>query len=191
MRQWTGRSFLIAITLCLLSLATHAQAQQNLLANPGFESDYSGRMGRGDFNFPAGWDGWWTDAPHTQDWMNVPPTGYPHGGPFRRSGVQMPRVSPKVEVHLRRRHCNESQIFRLGQSCEVVHGSISKTMTAQMHRFASALAAMWVQMSMARSHGHPGKNASMDYRQISIEHTATGGEVTLFIYATQTWPNDP
>lgn len=189
MRRWTGRSILITMTLSLLSLLP-VQAQQNLLQNPGFESGYSGRMGRGDFNFPDAWDGWFTDAPHNEAWMNVPPTGYPHNGPFRRSGTNAQSIAkgggsftaaalqrvPNIPagavvrgsawVYIENNDGTNAQV-RIGIGSNVgtnVYGAVT-----------------WSQWEK-RLNGQ---------QQISIDHVATGGEVTIFIYATQTWPNDP
>jgi LysM repeat protein len=185
----TGRSILITLAFCLLTFLP-VQAQENMLQNPGFETDYSGRMGRGDFNFPTGWHGWYTDSPHTEHWMNVPPTGYPHNGPFRRSGTNAQSIAkgggsftaaaiqrvPNIPagavvrgsawVYLENNEGTNAQV-RIGIGSNVVtdvYGDIT-----------------WSDWEKRLNGQH----------QISIEHVATGGEVSIFIYATQTWANDP
>ncbi len=189
MRRWTGRSLLITLTLCLLSLLP-VQAQENLLVNPGFESDYSGRMGRGDFTFPAGWDGWFTDAPHTEDWMNVPPTGYPHNGPFKRSGTNAQSIA-KGGGTFTAAALQRVQDIPAGS---VVRGSAwvyieNKDGTnAQVRIGVGSNVGTNVNGAITWSSWEKRVNG---LHQISVDHVATGGEVTIVIYATQTWPNDP
>lgn len=189
MRRWTTRIGVLLMMTCFLGIVP-AQAQQNLLVNAGFESDYSGRAGRGDFNFPSGWDGWWTDAPSTEAWMNVPPTGYPHSGPFRRSGA------------------NAQSIAKGGGSFTAAAIQIVDNIPAG----AQLQGSVWVyiengQGANAQVRIGIGSNVGNNVygnitwsdwekdlnslQQISVTHTATGGSVSLFIYATQTWPNDP
>ncbi|MBC7809497.1 MAG: SH3 domain-containing protein [Burkholderiales bacterium] len=58
----------------------------NLLQDAGFDSNYTGR-GRSDLNIPAAWEIWVASAPHNENWMNLPPVGFPHnGGPEVQSG---------------------------------------------------------------------------------------------------------
>jgi LysM repeat protein len=189
MRRWTGRSVLITITLCLLSFLP-VQAQQNLLQNPGFESGYSGRMGHGDFNFPSGWDGWFTDAPHTEAWMNVPPTGYPHNGPFRRSGTNSQSIAKGGGTF------TAAALQRVPDipAGAVVRGSAwvfienNDGTNAQVRIGVGSNVGTNVYGAITWSGWEKRLNGQ---QQISIDHIATGGEVTIFIYATQTWPNDP
>ena len=189
MRRWTGHNFLIILTFCLLSFLP-VQAQENLLQNPGFESDYSGRMGRGDFNFAAGWDGWFTDAPHTEAWMNVPPTGYPHSGPFRRSGTNAQSIA-KGGGTFTAAALQRVQNIPAGA---VVRGSAwiyienNEGTNAQVRIGVGSNVGTNVNGAVTWSAWEKRLNG---LQQISVDHVATGGEVTIFIYATQTWPNDP
>jgi len=189
MRRWTGRSFLITLTFCLLSFLP-VQAQENLLLNPGFESDYSGRMGRGDFNFAAGWDGWFTDAPHTEAWMNVPPTGYPHSGPFKRSGTNAQSIA-KGGGTFTAAALQRVQDIPAGA---VVRGSAwiyienNNGTNAQVRIGVGSNVGTNVNGAITWSAWEKRING---LHQISVDHVATGGEVTIVIYATQTWPNDP
>lgn len=189
MWRWTKHSLLMMILTCMLGLYP-VQAQQNLLQNPGFESDYSGRMGRGDFNFPAGWDGWWTDAPSTEAWMNVPPTGYPHSGPFRRSGTNSQSIAKGAGTF------TAAAIQRVQDipAGAVVRGSVwvyienAEGSNAQVRIGVGSNVGTNVYGDISWSGWERRLNG---LHQISVEHVATGGEVTIFIYATQTWPNDP
>ncbi|MBC7811792.1 MAG: LysM peptidoglycan-binding domain-containing protein, partial [Burkholderiales bacterium] len=72
------RALLAALWLSVLLIAgLPAFAQDNLLTNPGLEEPFTGR-GRGDLNIPSGWNLWVANAPQTEVWMNLTPTGYPH-----------------------------------------------------------------------------------------------------------------
>lgn len=189
MRRWTGRTFLIILTCCLLSFLP-IQAQENLLTNPGFETDYSGRMGRGDFNFAAGWDGWFTDAPHTEAWMNVPPTGYPHSGPFRRSGTNAQSIAKgggtfTAAAFQRVQNIPEGAVVR-GSAWVYIENNDGTN--AQVRIGIGSNVGTNVNGAITWSAWEKRLNG---LQQISIDHVATGGEVTIFIYATQTWPNDP
>jgi LysM repeat protein len=189
MRRWTRRSVFILMTFCLLSLLP-VQAQQNLLQNPGFETDYGGRMGRGDFTFPAGWDGWFTESPKTEYWMNVPPTGYPHNGPFRRSGNTAQSIAKgggSFTAAALQRVANipagavvRGTAFVYLENNEGTNAQVRIGIGSNVGTNPNG-AVTWSEWEK-RLNGH---------HQISVEHVAAGGEVTLFIYATQTWANDP
>lgn len=189
MWRWTKHSLFFTILFCLVGLLP-IQAQQNLLQNPGFESDYSGRTGRGDFNFPSGWDAWWSNAPHTEAWMNVPPNAYPHTGPFKRSGSNAQSIG-KGGGTFTAAALQRVQNIPAGA---VVRGSAwvfieNKEGTyAQVRIGIGSNVGTNVNGAITWSGWETALNT---HRQISVEHVATGGEVTLFIYATQTWPNDP
>ena len=82
---------LLAVFLMLIGVSA-AQAQTNLLENPGFErggeyrqissSEEDGTI----FNVAPGWTGWIAETPKTESWMNEPPNGYPHSGSYKHSG---------------------------------------------------------------------------------------------------------
>lgn len=189
MPRWIQRFVMVGLFFALLSIFP-VMAQSNLLQDPGFENNYSGRMGRGDFNFPAAWDGWWTDAPHSESWMNVAPNGYPHPGGFKRSGSysqsiskgsgtftaaafqQVNDIAPGAKlrasafVYIENNNGANSQV-RIGIGSNVgtnVYGDIT-----------------WSDWT----------KSLRSWQEITVDHTATGGSVTVFIFATQTWPNDP
>ncbi len=188
-RRWTKRHILITLTLCLLSILP-VQAQQNLLQNPGFESNYSGRMGRGDFTFPAGWDGWWTDAPRTEAWMNVAPNAFPHSSYFKRSGANAQSISKGGGTFTAAalQQVNDIPAGAIVRGTAWVLIENGDGANAQVRIGIGSNVGTNVYGAITWSGWTKQRN---EYQQISIEHTATGGSVTLFIYATQTWPNDP
>lgn len=189
MRRRTGRTVLIIMTLCLLSMLP-VQAQQNLLQNPGFEDDYSGRMGRGDFTFPAFWEAWFTESPRTEAWMNVPPTGYPHNGPFRRSGNTAQSIAKgggsfTAAAFQRVQNIPAGAIVR---GTAYVYLENNEGTNAQVRIGIGSNVGTDVNGAITWSDWEKRLNG---LHQIAVEHVALGGEVTLFIYTTQTWPNDP
>lgn len=188
MWRWTRHSLIITVLLCLLSILP-VQAQQNLLRNPGFEDNYSGR-GRGDFNFPEFWEGWWNDSPRTEAWMNVAPTGYPHTGPFRRSGTNAQSIAKgggtfTAAAIQRVQNVPAGAILR-GSAWVFIENSNGTNAQVRIglgsnvgdNPYGAVTWSGW-------------QSTLNSQQQISVEHVATGGEVTIFIFATQTWPNDP
>ena len=71
--------WLLVLTATLV-ISIPAAAQDNLLRDGGFEGSYTNR-GRADLNIPADWNLWFTEAPRTESWMNLPPVAFPHNGP--------------------------------------------------------------------------------------------------------------
>ena len=189
MRRWTGRSVFIIMTFCLLSLLP-VQAQQNLLQNPSFEGDYVGQQGRGDFTFPAPWEGWFTESPHDEYWMNVVPTGYPHHGPFRQSG------DTSLSIAKGSGSFTAAVLQRVGN---IPAGAVLRG-TAYVYMENNEGTNAQVRIGIGSNIGNNVTGAVTwsewekrvrGMHQISVEHVATGGEVSLIIYTTQTWPNDP
>ncbi|GAB1422292.1 hypothetical protein MASR2M15_25170 [Anaerolineales bacterium] len=183
------RLTLIVALLCSLFLGIQTQAQQNLLNDPGFEGQYTGR-GRGDFNIPSAWGGWWTDTPKTEAWMNVEPIAFPHPGANKRSG---------------------SFSANFGRGSGTFTGAIYQQV-ANIPAGSNLTATAWVYIENKAGNGAQARigigNATggnpfgdvvwgpwvsqiNSWQQLSVQGQAKGGEVTVFIYMTQTWPNDP
>jgi len=188
-QPWLKRSVIIALLAGVMSLLP-VQAQSNLLTNPGFESDYSGRMGRGDFNFPAGWGGWFTTAPQTEAWMNQPPNAFPHTSYFKYGGSSSLSISKGSGTF------TAAAYQEVG---DIPAGAVLRG-TAQVLIENNSGSNAQVRIGIGSNVGSNVNGAITwsgwatqlnDFQQVSVEHTATGGSVTLFIYATQTWPNDP
>ena len=82
----SGFALLCVIIVGLLDGGASAQ-DGNLLRDGGFDGTYTNR-GRADLNLPTDWNIWIGDAPHAEDWMNLPPGAAadsgsnpaPHGG---------------------------------------------------------------------------------------------------------------
>jgi LysM repeat protein len=180
------RLFWIALALLILS-AISVSAQSNLLRDPGFEGTYTGR-GRGDFNFPEAWGGWWTDSPRTQEWMNVAPNAFPHPGGFKREGKNSLSISRGYGTFT-------------AATYQVVPGVAAGTrLRASAWVLIENRAESGAQVRIGIGAGtdpngqitwSPWMKTVQSWQQVSVEAVAAGGDVTVFIYATQTWANEP
>lgn len=188
MQYWIKRSVIFALMLCVLGIIP-AQAQANLLANPGFESNYTGR-GRGDFNFPESWGGWYTEAPRSESWMNQPPNAFPHTSYFKYGGASALSISKGGGTFTAATYQEVGDI----PAGAIVRGS------AYVFIENSSGGNSQVRIGVGSNVGSNPNGAITwsgwmttlnQYQQISVDHVATGGSVTIFIYATQTWPKDP
>ncbi len=189
MQRWITQLSVIALMLALMGLIP-VQAQENLLTSPGFETNYSGRTGRGDFNFPAGWDGWYTEAPRSEAWMNQPPNAFPHTSFFKYSGTSALSISKGGGTFTAAAFQEVSDI----PAGAIVRGSAFVLLengsgsNAQVRIGVGSNIGSNVNGAITWSSWMTNLN---NYQQISVDHVATGGSVTIVIYATQTWPNDP
>lgn len=190
------------VLLCLAITAGGADAQSgNLLTDPGFDNQNVWNTVVFDqdsgtrFSVAPGWQGWYTESPRTQPWMNQIPNGYPHsenGAGFTRSG---------------------------GRSQEVGRGGA--TFTAAVYQTvavpvgSNVVGSAWVRMNLNLNQNPSsqvrvgidpnGGNTPFDsdivwsnwvvnvlaWTQLTVSATATGPSVTLFLYATQSIPSDP
>lgn len=182
------RTIILALLIGLVGLFP-AQAQDNLLSNPSFETNYSGR-GRADFNFPENWGGWYVETPRTESWMNLPPNAYPHTSYFKYGGAAAQSIA------------RGGATFTAGTYQEVFDIPAGAVIRGSAHIFIEN-----AEGNNARVRIGVGSNVGSDpsgaitwsgwlttlneYQFISVDHTASGGSVTFFMYATQEFPNDP
>lgn len=200
---------ILFIGLCLSGIAiipttmTEAQAG-NLLEDPGFEYDgvwktvVDARQEEGTFfSVAPAWNGWYTNSPSTADWMNRIPNGYPHtenGARFTRSG-------------------NRSQEINRGSA--TFTAAVYQTVTVE--EGANVIGSAWVRMNLDLN-ANPVAQArvgidtnggtspfeseivwsawavdvlDINFRQLTVNATATGTQVTIWLYATQQNPSDP
>lgn len=200
--------FVFFIGLCLSGVviaptATEAQSG-NLLNDPGFEFDgvwktvVDARQEEGTFfSVAPAWEGWYTTSPSTQSWMNRIPNGYPHtenGARFTHSG-------------------NRSQEINRGSA--TFTAAVYQTVTVT--EGANVIGSAWVRMNLDIN-SNPGAQArvgidtnggsspfesdivwsawevnvlDINFRQLTVNATATGSQVTIWLYATQQNPSDP
>lgn len=76
------RTFLALLSVLILAIIAAPTGAQdgNLLQDPGFEGEYTGR-GASDLNVSAPWQLTVVTSPRTADWMNLQPFAFPHLGP--------------------------------------------------------------------------------------------------------------
>jgi LysM repeat protein len=195
----------LLLFLCLgIAVGAPAQAQDggNLLTDPSFQNPSVWKVVASDpgsgtvFSVAPDWNGWFTEAPRTQPWQNLIPNGYPHnetGAGFTRSG---------------------------GRAQEISRGSATFTaavyQTVAVPEGSNVVGSAWVRMNLdlnsnpnarARVGIHPsgGTNPFASeivwsswatdtvnaFEQLTVNATATGPTVTIFLYATQSFPSDP
>ncbi len=180
----------------LVVLVTHAQgdtATDNLLTNPGFEATETRMMPAGadaTFTIPSGWTGWYTESPRTEDWQNQPPNGE-LSADRARNGVQSMTLY----------RANGTFTAALYQTVEVPTG-------------ARVNASAWYALdvgpdgrSQARLGIDPaggdnpfaitviwsawgGGSLSGDFAELTTSADATGEQVTVFLFTTQTAPSE-
>ncbi len=189
MLRWIKPSVVLTVMMCLLSILP-VQAQGNLLSNSEFEFNYSGR-GRGDFNFAENWGGWFTEEPRSESWMNIPPNAFPHTSYYKYGGAAAQSIS---------RGGGTFTAAAYQEVGNIPAGAIVRGSAFVFLENASGNNAR-VRVGVGSNVGNNpfGGNVTwsewgttlLEYRQLTVDHIATGGNVTIFIYATQDRPNDP
>ena len=179
----------LCLSLVLFQSIFVAHAQDNLLTDPGFEGQFAG-FERGDFTFPAPWQGWWTDSPSNTEWMNIAPNAYPHPGGFKRSGAQSQSVSRGSGTFT-------AAVF------QVVNGiPEGARLRASVWVFIENVneAQPQVRIGIGDNTGSnvggnitwsPWMKTIQSWQQMSVEAVVSGGSATVYLYANQAWPNDP
>lgn len=196
------KRFLTMCALVVLAAAlglwgiSPAQAQAaNLLQDPGFEGESYSFVSADPlalavtYNVPAGWGGAVVQSPRSQPWMNVHPTGFPHTGPFRRSGnrsFHMARGGGTFTAYLYQRvnvvpgtplQGGAWAFIDNGSGTSVVRAGIDPT--GGIDPFSGSV--VW---SAWNGNG-------FNWTPVTVNSTAVSGTVTLFLFATQTFPVDP
>lgn len=190
------------VLLCLIITASGTNAQNgNLLTDPGFDNLNVWNTVVYDinsdtrFSVAPGWQGWYTESPRTQPWMNQIPNGYPHtenGAGFTRSG-------------------NRSQ--EVGRGSATFTAAVYQTVAVPVG--SNVIGSAWVRMNLNLNQNPSsqvrvgidpnGGTTPFDsdiiwsnwavnvlaWTQLTVSATATGPSVTLFLYATQSVPSDP
>lgn len=173
--------------LALLSLViTPAIAQGNMLQNPGFEgADYGG------LGVASGWIGWYTETPRTESWMNIKPEYFPN------------EVPPAVYEGRRAQKIGRGSGTFTGGVWQIVDGIAEGTrLRASAWVYIENIAGRGAQVKIGIG-SNTGDNylgnvtwsgwmtAVNSWQEVSVEAVVPSGRVTVFLYATQTYPNDP
>lgn len=180
------------------------QAQSNLLTDPGFEDTNMKTVALDQssgtrFSVNASWNGWYTESPRNADWQNLVPNGTGRnnaGFGFVRTG---------------------NRSMELSRGFATFTAAIYQTVTVPEN--SNVVGSAYVVMNINGTNaGAPNSNArvgidptggsnplsssviwsstatnslaSNGFRQLSVNATAQGTRVTLFLYAWQTVPTE-
>jgi len=183
--------------LCLSVVATIPASAQtsNLLIDPSFEGESYNRISidaldpNVSYNVPSGWGGGVIQAPRSEPWMNVHPTGFPHTGPYRYSGgrsFHMARGGGTFTAYLYQQvsvavgtplQGGAYSFIENGSGTGVTRVGIDPTGGANPYGGA----VVWS--------GWVGNGFNWNYMQ--VDSVAVNSTVTIFLFATQTVPVDP
>jgi LysM repeat protein len=190
------RNKLLIVIMVLFALAwsSTVNAQTNLLRDPGFEGDQYKNVAidpadeNTRFNVPVDWDGWFTLTPHSADWMNVYPNGFPQIGWPRRSGnraVNISRGQATFTVALYQRVTVTAGSNVLG-GAYVYNENATGTARAGIDPNGGTNP---YDTDIVWGNWVTGPNSN--FFETTVSATATGTTVTLFLFATQSAPSDP
>jgi LysM repeat protein len=193
-------SFTLAI-MCVISLGlmftVSLSAQtQNLLVNPSFEQfgdfgRYVAAQGDPEFNFAEGWSGWQTQTPRNFEWQNVKVLAFPHSGSFKVSGSYSQDIGRSGGTWTAAAYQIVNNIAngtKLQATAKVYLENGSNTNARVRIGIGSNVAGDPTSPAVVWSAFNTTINT---WQQISVETTVPAGSVTVFIYATQDFPNGP
>jgi LysM repeat protein len=177
---------MMALFLLLVLHITPTVAQQNLLQNPGFEGeDYQG------LGTARAWVGWFAETPRTEGWMNVKPEYFPN------------EVPPQVYEGRRAQKIGRGSGTFTGGVWQIVDGIAEGTrLRASAWVFIENTFGREAQVRIGIG-SNTGENylgnvtwsnwltSVNSWQEVSVEAVVPSGRVTIFIYATQRFPNDP
>lgn len=193
----THRTLVMLLLMMLVGTITlHSQSNNpddyNLLRNSGFESDLytpvsSDPESDAVYNVPLFWHGGVVLTPRNKPWQNIHPTGYPHTADFVRSGdrsFHMARgggtftayLYQQVNVPAETRLTAEAWTYIENQS-----GFTRIGIDPQGGDNPFSPSIVWSGWSTIVN----------QWNRLSTAATTQGETATLFLYATQTAPNDP
>ena len=190
------RKFAIfALALALLTGAGAGAAQSdNLLHNPGFESTFYTQVSADPsapsiiFNAPEWWWGGVITGGGPQMWINAHPSGYPHSAGYKRSGdfsFEMGRGGATYTAFLYQQVQNVPAGTKLHGSVWYYQNSgqgfVRIGIATDGNTFLDAPTIVW---SGWQTKLH-------QWRELTVDATATASAVSLFFMATQPAPSDP
>lgn len=189
----------VGMLLAFFSAVFGVNAQTgNLLQNPSFEvpgnfniilnSTEEGTV----FGVPPSWDGWILTTPRTETWMNLVPDGYPHTGLFKFDGgrsLSISRGFATFTTSVFQRVTVESGANVRGSARGFMERGNTPPPGAQFRVGIDPTggtnplnpAVVW----------SPWVSSPNSWVQATVEATASGGAVTLFLYSTQSSPSNP
>jgi hypothetical protein len=200
MRKFLGG--IAALIVISLTVNGQANAQNNLLQNPGFETggDYNRVVtdpidNSTNFDVPPNWGGWAiVNQPGEPEWKNRVPTGFPHTGLFKIEGGRSFHISRGYATFTTATH---QQVIVPDKAN--VRGSARGFM--ERGRQGEATPGGSFRVGIDPNGGtnpldpaviwSTTVNQDDNWVQATVDATANGTRVTLFLYATQGDPTDP
>lgn len=193
---------LLAVALNLV--AQPVAAQDNLLTDPGFEETtmkvVATAEGEGvTFAVNAAWNGWFTELPRNAEWQNRIPNGTGRnnaGFGFVRTGNRSMELSRGFATFTAALY----QTVTVPENSNV-SGSAYGVVNISGDNSASANSLLRVGIDPTGGNNPNSANviwsatvsnplASNGFRQLNVNATAVGTQVTIFLYATQTVPTE-
>ena len=185
---------MFALVLALLSAARYSAAQSgNLIQNPGFESTAYSQVSADPvspaiiFNAPY----WWWGGVITggaQPWINAHPSGYPHSAGYKRSGdfsFEMGRGGATYTAFLYQQVQNVPAGTKVHGSVWYYQNSgqgfVHVGIATDGNTFVDAPTIVWSDW----------QTTLRQWRELTVDATATASAVSLFFMATQPDPSDP
>ncbi len=190
---------LLTVTVVAI-LVLPVAAQGNLLRDPGFEGTYTNR-GRADFNVPEAWGVWFTEQPRTETWMNLQPVAFPHNGPGPDP------VEGRHAFNFNKGFATYTAAIY--QQVAVPQGeNVTGSAYGQLHTCnlapntttcGSAIeSGAYMRVGIDPNGGTNPYDSDVvwsanamphdRWENITVSATATGPQVTLFLFTTQAWP---
>lgn len=202
------RISLFACALCLLLGLARVGAQDNLLKDGDFEGNYTGRsvpeggdINPGQLNVPGAWALWITQQPRTQSWQNRVPTIFPHNGPnpnphgggralnITRDGATF-TVALYQQVSIAQGTKVQASAWAYLKTCRPNKGGTDCSSDASSGAF--------VKVGIDPTGGVDPTSGNIawsgpatphnTWQQVTVDATAAGGTITVFLYATQNFP---
>jgi len=196
------RPFIVLLVMVLLGFtASTLMAQDvNLLVDGGMEGATSPR-GNAEINLPTGWNVWIGDTPRTSPWMNLSPliNGYRGISPSPRSGAQALDISKELATFTTALY--QQVTVPVGASISASAWAYVRTCappenstTCASNGDSGALTRIGIDLNGGTNPLAAGIVWSANitpheaWSPILLNTTASGGTITFFLFATQTWP---
>jgi uncharacterized protein YraI len=183
-----------ALIITALYLTPVSAQAANLLIDPGFEGEQYvlvsiDLVDSTTFSVPQGWWGGVAREPHTESWMNVQPTGFPHTGPYKLSGGR--------SLHVARGFASFTawvyQQVSVQPNTDVQGGA-----SAFIESGATAVIRVGIDPNGGTNPFEPSviwsdwQGGLYQWNAATVNARAgSSGVVTLFLYASQGAPNNP
>jgi LysM repeat protein len=194
------RLLVCLLVVVLAALAAAPASAQNSLIDPSFEGTYTNR-GRADFNIPEGWQIWFAESPRTESWMNLQPVAFPHNGP-----------GPNPYEGARALNLNKGYATFTAAVYQQVNVAANSNLVGSAFAWlktcnpapntpdcgSAVESGAYVRVGIDPNGGNnpydtdivwsPNAFPHDRWQQVSVNATATGTTVTLFLFVTQQWP---